>query len=40
MPVWRIKNNIQLIDMSGFIVRGKISGDVIWSRIYPNPYEV
>lgn len=24
--------------MSGFIVSGKILGDVIWPRIYSNPY--
>lgn len=38
MPVWRIKKNIQLIDMSGFIVCGQIPQDVILSRIYSNSH--
>lgn len=29
MSLWRIKDNIQLIDMSGCIVCGKISGNMI-----------
>lgn len=35
VPVWGIRTTTR---MSGFMVCDKTLGDVVWSRIYPNPF--